>query len=272
MFDLFKIGFVQVTFLDVVDIAIVAIFIYKFYTFLRDTIGAQIFLGLIIVLVLSFTSQAIGLRALSWLLKFITDIWIIAFIIVFQPEIRRFLVILGKNPLLKIIGKGEYISPSNIIAEAAYELSQQQHGALIIVVKSSGIRSFSETGEIINARLSKDLLKSIFYPRSPLHDGAAIIKNDTIEAVRCTMPLSLTTIVDGISLGTRHRAGLGITEQADVISVIVSEETGSISVAENGHLKRGLSKEALRKRINDAIKGERSNFIVRIFGKEHKEN
>jgi diadenylate cyclase len=105
-----------------------------------------------------------------------------------------------------------------------------------------------------------------------MHDGAAIIKNDTIEAVRCTMPLSLTTVVDGVSLGTRHRAGLGISEQADVISIIVSEETGSISVAENGQLTRGLTKEALRKRLNDAIKGEKKKLKKGFFGRKQKED
>jgi len=248
MFELIKIGFLSINFLDLVDIAIVAFILYKLYSVLKGTIASQIFLGLIVVLILSFTAQAINLKALSWLLKFVTDIWIIAFIILFQPEIRRLLVILGRNPLLRLQFKVDETYAS-IIADAAFEMSQHQHGALIVVIKSSGIRGFSETGEIINAKLSKGLLRSIFYPRSPLHDGAVVVKNDLIEAVRCTMPLSLTTTYNGESLGMRHRAGLGISEQADVISVIVSEETGSISIAENGVLVRGLSKEALKKRL-----------------------
>ncbi len=264
MFEIIKIGFVSVTFLDIIDIAIVAIIIYKLYTFLKESVGAQIFMGLVIVIILSFTSQAIGLRALSWLLKFITDIWIIAFIILFQPEIRRFLVYLGRNPFLRLVIKGETYSPANIITDAVFEMAQQQHGALIILIKSSGIRGFAETGEIIEARLTKGLLKSIFYPRSPMHDGAAIIKNDIIEAVRCTMPLSLTSEVAGIPLGMRHRAGLGISEQADVLSIIVSEETGSISIAEKGKLTRGLSKEALRNKITSAI-GVRKNLSFKDF-------
>ncbi len=140
-----------------------------------------------------------------------------------------------------------------LITEAAFELSQLQHGAIIVVIKSGGIRGFVETGEEMNAKVSRDLLKAIFFPRSPLHDGAVIIKNDVIEAARCTLPLSTTTLVEGESLGMRHRAGLGISEQADVISIIVSEETGGISVAENGKLSKGLSKEALRKRLIKTI-------------------
>src|SRR5690606_20752572 len=138
--------------------------------------------------------------------------------------------------------------------DAAFELSQHQHGALIILIKSTGIRGYSETGEILNARLSKDLLRSIFFPRSPLHDGAVIVKGNIIEAARATLPLSSTTMVEGETLGMRHRAGLGISEQADVISVIVSEETGSISIAEQGILTKGLSKEALRSRLSRDVK------------------
>ncbi|HDZ58599.1 MAG TPA: TIGR00159 family protein, partial [Ignavibacteriales bacterium] len=123
----------------------------------------------------------------------------------------------------------------------------------MVIIRSTGIRGYTETGEILNAKLTKDLLTSIFFPRSPLHDGAVIIKNNIIEAARCTLPLSITTKVDGESLGMRHRAGLGISEQADVISVIVSEETGGISVAENGKLFSGLSKDGLKKKLQSAF-------------------
>ena len=254
MFDLFKVGFITVTFVDIVDIGIVAFIVYKLYTLLKGTIAAQIFVGLMIVLVLSFVSQAINLRALSWLLKLVTDIWVIAFLILFQPEIRRLLVIVAKNPLLNLFVKQESPEAASIITDAAFELSQHQHGALIIIIRLTGIRGYAETGEIINAKLTKPLLTSIFFPRSPLHDGAVIIKNNTIEAARCTLPLSTLTPEGDEVLGMRHRAGLGISEQADVISVIVSEETGAISVAEDGKLTRGLSKEDLRQRLVKAFK------------------
>lgn len=254
MFDLFKIGFITVTFIDIVDIAIVAFIVYKLYNLLKGTIAAQIFMGLMIVLVLSFASQAINLRALSWLLKLITDIWVIAFLILFQPEIRRLLVIVAKNPIFNLFVKEETPEAASIITDAAFELSQHQHGALIIIIRSTGIRGYAETGEIINAKLTKPLLTSIFFPRSPLHDGAVIVKNNTIEAARCTLPLSVTTTVEGEVLGMRHRAGLGISEQADVISVIVSEETGAISLAEEGKLTKGLSKDNLRQQLVKAFK------------------
>jgi diadenylate cyclase len=249
MFDLFKIGFITVTFIDLLDIAIVSFIVYRLYMLLKGTIAAQIFIGLMIILVLSFVSQAINFRALSWLLKLITDIWVIAFLILFQPEIRRLLVMVARNPFFNIFIKHENTDAASIITDAAFELSQHQHGALIILIQSTGLRGYAETGEIINARLSKGLLTSIFFPRSPLHDGAVIVKNNIIEAARCTLPLSSTTTIDGEPLGMRHRAGIGISEQADVISVIVSEETGAISVAEDGKLTSGLSKDALRQRL-----------------------
>ncbi len=254
MFDIFRIGFLTVTFTDLIDIAIVAFIVYRLYTLLKGTIAAQIFMGLMIILVLSFAAQAANFRALSWLLKLVTDIWVIAFVILFQPEIRRLLVIVARNPFFRMFVKSESSEAASIITDAAFELSQYQHGALMILIKSTGIRGYSETGELLNAKLSVAMLRSIFFPRSPLHDGAVIIKNNIIEAARCTLPLSSTTSVKGESLGMRHRAGLGIAEQADVISVIVSEETGGISVAEDGQLVKGLSKEALRKRLTKAFK------------------
>ena len=255
MFELFKIGFLTVSFADLIDIAIVSFIVYKLFTILKGTIAAQIFIGLMIILVFSFISQAANLRALSWLLRLVTDIWVIAFVILFQPEIRRLLVIVARNPFFRMFVKSEVPVSADAITDAAFELSQQQHGALMVIIKSTGIRGYTETGEILNARLNKSLLTSIFFPRSPLHDGAVIIKDNIIEAARCTLPLSNTTSIDGESLGMRHRAGLGITEQADVMSVIVSEETGSISVAENGLLTMGLSKDGLRQRLAKAAKG-----------------
>jgi len=265
MFELFRIGFLSVTFLDVVDIALVSFIFYKLYSVIRGTIAAQIFYGLLIVLFLSFVTQAANFKALGWLLKLVSDIWVIAFVILFQPEIRRLLVLVGRSPLIKLFIKGDKSSLIDIIVEATFELAQQQHGALIVIVKAVGIGGVSETGEIINAKVSKNLIKNIFFPRSPLHDGALIIKNDIIEAARCTLPLSSETNLDGQVLGMRHRAGLGISEQADVVCIIVSEESGSISVAENGKLRRGLSKDALRKYLNASLKVNKEKKLKFLF-------
>ena len=154
---------------------------------------------------------------------------------------------------MKIFCKHDLSESAEIIVDAAFELSQRQYGALIVIVRETGIRTYIESGELLEAKLSKALLTSIFFPKSSMHDGAVIVKGDVVEAARCTLPLSATTQVDGENLGMRHRAGLGISEQADVISVIVSEETGGISMAENGKLTSGLSKDSLRKKLEEAI-------------------
>ena len=253
MFELFKIGFLTVKFLDVVDILIVAFIVYKLYILLRGTIAAQIFLGLIIIMMISFAAEALQFKALFWLFKLVRDVWVIAFVILFQPEIRRLLVILARNPVTKIFGKHDLNESAEIIVDAAFELSQRQYGALIVIVRETGIKTYIESGELLGAKLSKSLITSIFFPKSSLHDGAVIVKGNVIEAARCTLPLSATTQIDGESLGMRHRAGLGISEQADVISIIVSEETGSISMAENGVLSSGLSKDSLRKKLKEAF-------------------
>jgi len=253
MVELFKIGFLTITLSDVVDIMIVSFIVYKLYTLLRGTIAAQIFIGLMIILIISFIAEAINLKALSWILKLLTSIWVIAFVILFQPEIRRLLVILARNPVMKIFEKHEMHESAEIIVDATFELSQRQYGALIVIIRETGIRTYIESGELLGAKLSKALLTSIFFPKSSLHDGAVIVKGNIVEAARCTLPLSASTEIDGEGLGMRHRAGLGISEQADVISIIVSEETGGISIAENGKLTTGLSKDSLRKKLKEAL-------------------
>jgi len=265
MFEIFKIGFISFTFLDLIDILLVSFIFYKLYSVTKGTIAAQIFYGLLFVLLLSFIAQAANFKALGWLLKLISEVWVIAFIILFQPEIRRLLVLVGKSPITKIFFKTAESNLPEIISDAAFELAQHQHGALIVIVKSVGIRGIAETGEAINSKVSKNLLRSIFFPRSPLHDGAVIIRGDIIEAARCTLPLTSETSVEGFSLGMRHRAGIGITEQADVISVIVSEELGSISVAENGKFVRGLSKDSLKHYLRNSLKATRNKGIRSIF-------
>ncbi|MEK6553041.1 MAG: diadenylate cyclase CdaA [Bacteroidota bacterium] len=264
MFEIIKIGFLSISFLDLIDILLVTLIIYKVYTVIRATIAAQIFYGLIFVVILSFLTQAANFKALGWLLRLLTDICVIAFVILFQPEIRRLLVIVGKNPIFRMFIKSDESNLADVITETAFELAQHQHGALIVIVKSVGIRSIVETGELINAKVTKNLLRSIFFPHSPLHDGAVIIMNNTIEAARCTLPLSSEHTINGRPLGMRHKAGLGISEQADVISVIVSEETGSISVAEDGQIKTGLSKEGLRNYLTNSLSDSREKGLKGI--------
>ena len=190
MIELFKIGFLSVTILDILDIALVSFIIYKLYRIIRGTIAAQIFIGLIIVLVLSFLAQAVDLKAIGWLLELVRDIWVIAFIILFQPEIRRLLMALGKSPLFRPFVKRDEKNIADILTDTSFEMAQKQHGALIVIIKSTGLAAIAESGESLNAKLSKNILAYIFFTRSPLHDGAVIVNNNVIEAACCTLPLS----------------------------------------------------------------------------------
>ncbi|MEE9288842.1 MAG: diadenylate cyclase CdaA [Bacteroidota bacterium] len=263
--ELFKIGFLPVTIIDVIDIVLVAFIFYKLYMMMRGTIAAQIFVGLILIMAFSFITQAINMKAMGSILRTLTEVWVIAFIVLFQPEIRRVLVHVGRNPVVRMFLRLDVEESIEEIAGAAGELSKKRHGALMVIVRATGLRTFVESGIQLQARVSRSLLLSIFNPKSPLHDGAVIIKDRIIEASRCTLPLSLTTKLGHTVLGMRHRAGLGISEQADVLSVIVSEETGGISLAENGVLTRDLTVAELRKELKDRVTVEHRGSWKTVF-------
>ncbi len=258
--ELFRIGFLSFTLFDILDIALVSFIFYRLYLAMQGTIAIQIFAGLILVLAVSFLAQAANLKALSSILRTITDIWVVAFIILFQPELRRLFVLVGRSPVVRLFLKMDVDESIDEVVGAVTELSRKKYGALIVFVRATGIRLHTETGTKLEALVGRALLLSIFHPRSPLHDGAVVIKDRLIEAARCTLPLSNMTTWQGVLLGTRHRAGLGISEQADVIVVIVSEESGTISIAENGTLYRALAPANLKKELKSrlSVEGERS--------------
>lgn len=250
---LFRIGFLDVNWIDILDILVVAFVIYRMYLIMRGTIAVQIFLGLLIILVGSFVARAIHLQAVSWMLRTLTDIWVIAFIILFQPELRRLLLIVGQGRIMSRLFRYSIADSIAAIVEACDEMSQRQIGALIVVTRSTGVRMIIETGIPLHAQVSKQLLLSIFQPRSPLHDGAVVVRDRTIEAARCTLPLTAQVQLDGFIMGMRHRSAVGMSEQADVLVIVVSEETGIISVAQSGGLIRSLSPEQLRRHLAEAL-------------------
>jgi len=265
--ELFHIGFITVTLIDLVDITLVTFIFYKLYQVMRGTVAAQIFIGLVMILALSFTAQALGMRALGWLLGTLTNIWVIAFIVLFQPELRRLFLYFGKNSFVRFFIHIDISETVDEIADAAAELSNRQHGALIVIARGSALRTIIETGEEMGAKVSKELLIAIFNPKAPLHDGAVVIRGDTVEAARCTLPLTATTKISGYVLGMRHRAGLGMSEQSDASVVIVSEETGTISIAEDGVLSRGLSPEGLRRKLKETLPRPSRKTAMSIFSR-----
>lgn len=245
--DLFKIGFINFTLLDLLDIVAVYIIFYSLYKVLRGTRAAQMFAGMLMIIIASFIVQILNMEGLSWLISSFAGVWVIAFVIIFQPELRRLLIQIGQSRLIRTIFKVEENRAINAVVDAADQLAERHYGGLIILQKDTGLKGIMESGIILQAEVSSELLVSIFFPRTPLHDGAVVISNDLIQAAKCILPLTQNPEVDK-SLGTRHRAALGMTEESDAVAIVVSEETGRIAVAYLGEfLHRNLDKINLKK-------------------------
>ncbi|MBE2190002.1 MAG: diadenylate cyclase CdaA [Desulfobulbaceae bacterium] len=233
---LFKIGFLTFTLIDLFDIIIVALIIYWVYRSLKNTVAVQILFGMVIIIGLQFITEAINFKSLNWILRTISDIWLIAFIILFQPELRKLLMIIVRSPIFRVFVKPKISETVDEVIEAAIEMSEKHIGALIVFTRSQNVQMTVDTGIPLQSMVSKELLLSIFNSKSPLHDGAVIIDNNMIVAARCVLPLSSQTKFGNKNLGTRHRAALGLSEQADTIVLVVSEETGGISISESGDM------------------------------------
>lgn len=259
MFDLFKISVLNVTFMDLIDIGLVAIAFYWLYKVLKDTIALQIFFGLFIIIAISFITDIFKLKSLNWILRAIQDIWLLAFVILFQPELRRLLLLITRSPIFQIFIKSKISETIDEVIDTAVELSEKHIGALVVFIRSQNVEMAVDTGINLQATVSRELLISIFNTKSPLHDGAVIIQNDLVVAARCVLPLSTLTKYDGKNLGTRHRAGLGLSEQVDVVVLIVSEETGGISIADGGDLTLDISRTELAGILSKKLSKEKSN-------------
>jgi diadenylate cyclase len=245
MFELFKIGFIDFNFLDFLDVALVTLIIAGIYYALKNTIAIKILFGLILLILLSFITEATNLKSLNWIIKTILNIWLIGFIILFQPEIRKALVMLTKSPIFQLFVRTKINETLDELIDAVREMSNKHTGALIVFPKSQNVQMTVDTGIPIQASITKELLLSIFNTKSPLHDGAVIIENKSIHAARCILPLSQTSRLNGRNLGTRHKAALGLSEQVDAVILIVSEETGWISIAYSGIIEFNIKIENL---------------------------
>ena len=243
---IFRVGFLEVTWIDAPDILVVAFIIYRLYLIMRGTIAVQIFVGLLVIIAASLIARALNLQAVTWMLRALTDIWVIAFIILFQPELRRLLLIVGQGRIMSRFFRYSMTESIDEIVEACEEMAERQIGALIVIARTSGIRMIIETGIPLRAEVSKQLIHSIFQPKSPLHDGAVVVRDRIIEAARCTLPLTTQVKSEGFVMGMRHRSAVGVSEQADVLAIVVSEESGIISVAHDGRLIRRLTADGLR--------------------------
>ena len=210
-------------------------------------------IGLIILLISSFIFNSLDLVAMSWLLNQFQTVWVVAFVILFQPEIRRLLIYVGQTRFFQTIFRMGTSRSLESIVEASLNMSEKRWGALIVIQRETGLRSYKEAGIQLKAEVSTPLLLSIFNPNSSMHDGAVILQNTLIEAAGCILPLTESQMVLP-EMGTRHRAALGITEESDALVVVISEERGTISIAENGRFTSlDIDEMELRRYLNDRL-------------------
>jgi diadenylate cyclase len=250
-----------ITWWDLLDIAIVSFLIYELLLLIRGTRAAQMASSAVFIIALYFLSQWLRLETVNWVIRNLAAYVVIAIIVLFQSDIRRALAHFGRAPFFRYLERGS--SAEETIEElvvAATTLAARRIGAIVIIERQIGLRNYIEGGIPLDAMVTYDLLASIFQPGSPLHDGAVIVQGDRIAAAACFLPLSVNPRVSR-DLGTRHRAALGLTEENDAIAIVVSEETGTISLVIGGDLERGLSPDALRIRLRAllGIRRERSH-------------
>ncbi len=230
---------------DVIDILIVAFLFYRLFIMIKGTRASQMFVGLVIIVFVSIVAQWFRLNALNWIVGSLKTVWVILFVILFQPELRALLTHIGQNRLVRALIRVEEYGVVAESIKAVEEMAKDRRGAIIVFERDMGLRDYAETGTKIDAAVSAELLETIFTPHSPLHDGAVVIRGDAIVAAGCILPLSQTRGLSPL-LGTRHRAALGLAEETDAAVIVVSEETGAISIAHKGELKWNLDEGQLR--------------------------
>ena len=251
--QLFHIGFLKFGWLDLIDVVIVAFLFYRLLLLMKGTRSVQIVVGLFLLFFISFLAFWFQLEGLKWLITNIATVGILVLVVVFQPELRSALAQIGHNKLFRLFFRYEKEKTLDELVKTAIRLSQLRYGGLMVIGREIGLKNFIETGKPINAEISADLLVTIFTPYTPLHDGAAIIQGDFVVAVACTLPLTQNPLYSQL-FGMRHKAAIGITEESDAIVIVVSEETGEISVAFKGVLYKNIDKTALKETLTKMAK------------------
>jgi diadenylate cyclase len=266
---------------DLVDVALVTFILYRLFLLIKGTRAVQLLRGMLLLLVAYLVANALQLHTITWLVQSTATMIIVAIPVVFQPELRRALSLIGQGELFKgelfVPGKG-VTDPQRMVDElvaATKFLSSRKIGALVILERQTGLNEFIETGTLINGMLSAELLTSLFHTSSPLHDGAIIVRGDRIVAAGALLPLS-ESLRRGHRrpIGTRHRAALGLTETTDALAIVVSEETGAVSIAREGQLFRFLSEDELRTQLESVFNPPRparpqtNNLGLAIFGRK----
>ena len=236
---------------DVLDIAIITFLVYKLLGFIRETRAEQLAKGLLLLVVATVLSKWMHLYTLHWLLSGLISAGLVAIVVIFQPELRRALEYLGRSRITNIFGEVDKEEAKRIVGqfvEAVDSMSASRTGALIVVEREISLNDIVETGTVIDSQITAQMIGTIFYEGTPLHDGAVIVRGDKLYAAGCVLPLAQNKELNK-ELGTRHRAGIGITENSDALVIIVSEETGIISIAQNGKLTRFLDGKTIEKKL-----------------------
>lgn len=258
--------FITIRFLDILDIVLVAFLLYQLYRLIKGTVAFNIVIGLFSLYLFWLVVRALNMELLGSIMGQFIGVGIIALIVVFHPEIRKFLVFIGTNynvnkvfSLDKLFGAGKLKTINhlqiNSLVDACVSMSKSKTGALIVIVGISDLSDQVNTGERLNAKISSSLIRTIFFKNAPLHDGAIIIRGNRIAAAGCILPLTQKELDQ--ALGLRHRAAVGITENTDAICIVVSEERGSISFAKEGEIKRRVSKEILTSLLEENIQSSK---------------
>jgi diadenylate cyclase len=234
-----------------IEILLLSVGIYYGYLYFRGTRGAKVLTGLAIVfLTLTLISTLLNLVVIGWIVRSFSVFLAVALVVIFQPELRRGLAELGGHPIFSLTS--EKRETVHDIGEAVTQLANKQFGALIAIERDTSIRVYEETGVVLDSHFSVELVLTIFHPKAALHDGGVIMRNGRLAAAACIFPVSQRETLDR-SLGLRHRAGLGITEESDAIAVVVSEETGGISICHRRRIERGFTPDSFRKRIGELL-------------------
>nr|NIS39978.1 TIGR00159 family protein [Desulfuromonadales bacterium] len=231
---------------DILDIAIVAFIIYRIFLLIKGTRAVQMLLGLAVILGVYVVSQVVGLFTLHWFLDNFLSSIILVVVVIFQSDIRRALMHVGRNPFFAGLSTQEELEIIDEIVQSCVSLANKRVGALLVIERETGLKDLLEVGTRLDARISSDLITAIFLPYSPIHDGAVIIQQGRIQQAGCFLPLSPNPDISK-ALGTRHRAAIGLTELVDAVAIVVSEETGKISVVVGGRITRDLDSTGLKK-------------------------
>lgn len=251
--ELFNYKFLKFTIIDLIDVTVVAAILYKFLSLMKGTRAAQMITGLTLLFVLAFFAYWFQLQGVMWLFTNLATVGFVVLVILFQPEIRGVLAQIGHSRIVRFFYRTEESVSVDEITRAVLKLSVLKHGALIVLERTVGLKDFIQSGKELNTSVSEEMITTIFTPYTPLHDGAIIIRGDTIIAAACMLPLSQNPAYLKM-FGMRHKAAVGITEESDAVCVVVSEESGEISIAFEGTLRRDIERTQLKDVLSRFLK------------------